>query len=138
MNTSIDLAPLQAHLDAIKAKTLAWVAEDPKNRWACYPVDEADFWAKQGITTPAQFDHYELVSQVFEMTREVWGYKPHWGNLNAASDDSLREEIKSLSEFAKREREAAEASERAEAAAVAKAMDHKTGFSIGELIPALA
>jgi hypothetical protein len=133
--TTIDLAPLQAHLNAIKTKVQAWVAEDPKNRWACYPVNEAEFWAKQGITTVEQFDHYELVSQVFEMTREIFDYKPHWGNLNAASDEFLRSEIEFLNDYAKSKREAEQAEKRAHEAATVAAMTHKSGFSIGELIP---
>lgn len=134
MNTTPDLTALQAHLNAIRTRTEAWVAEDPANRWACYPVDEAEFWAKQGITTVEAFEHYMLVSQVFEMTREVWGYKPSWSHLNAASDESLREEVKSLSEHGKRQREAEEAEAKAEAARVADLMTHRSGFAIGELV----
>ena len=45
---------MKALINEIKArniKTKAWVAEDPKNRWAgLYPEDEAH-WVERGITT---------------------------------------------------------------------------------------
>lgn len=150
MNNTIDLAPLQAHLDAIKARTLAWVAEDPKNRWACYPVDEAEFWAKRGITTVAAFEHDSLVGMVFEQYRDIYGFKPDWAFLNSLSDEVL----KTLSERLSKEHEANKQAVRENrwarklqkrlrqlthkaASSPITVPAPKSGFSIGELIPNL-
>lgn len=91
---------LLSHIQALNAATLAWVAESPTTRWACTISEDLDMWAKNGITTPAEFDHYGLVSNVYEATREVWGYKPSWAGLMAMSDDELRADLDRLSEAA--------------------------------------
>ena len=42
-------------------KTKAWVAEDPKNRWAgLYPEDEAH-WIERGITTLEALERLSLI-----------------------------------------------------------------------------
>lgn len=47
---------LQAHIEALNAKTEAWVAEDPTNRCAFLLESDPKFWAEQGITTVAEFE----------------------------------------------------------------------------------
>jgi hypothetical protein len=94
MNTTIDLAPLQAHLNAIRTRTEAWVAEDPQNRWACYPVDDAEFWANQGITTVEAFEHDSLVGQISDQYKGVNGFRPSHMNLR----DMTLAELRALSE----------------------------------------
>ena len=100
-----DTTSLLAHIQALNAKTLAWVAEAPESRWACTITEDLAHWAEYGIFTPAQFDHYMLVSSVFEYTREVWGYKPSWKGLMESTDEELRKELDSLSRQAQEQYE---------------------------------
>jgi len=59
-------------------------------------VEDLEHWTRDGIDTPAKYDHYMLVTDVFEFTRSVHGYKPHWGNLNEMPDSELERELDSL------------------------------------------
>ena len=96
---------LAAHLHNLNARTLAWVAESPTTRWAACLVEELQHWAGYGITTPAQLDHYLLVTDVFEATRSVWGYKPDWSALNEATDEYLKVELERLAQEQHRKQE---------------------------------
>ena len=84
-------------LEARNAATLEWIAADPTNRWSTLVVTDLAFWASCGITTVEQYDHYMLVSNVFEATRDAYGYKPHWGHLNALSTEQLECQLANLS-----------------------------------------
>ena len=97
MNMTPDQIALAAHLAAIKAKTLAWVAEDPKNRWACYPVEDVAHWEQYGVFSVAQYEHHNLVGTVYEQTRSVFGYKPDFGGLESLSTEALKKESEFLS-----------------------------------------
>jgi hypothetical protein len=76
---------------------MEWIAADPTNRWATLIVTDLSFWASCGVTTAEEFDHYMLVSNVFEATRDAYGYKPHWGQLNACTTEELQKHLISLS-----------------------------------------
>jgi fatty acid desaturase len=84
---------LQVRLDEINAKTIAWVAEDPHHRFAGILTDDAEHWKDYGITTGEELDHYLLATDVFERTREVWGFKPNWSVLKGKSKAELEEEL---------------------------------------------
>lgn len=84
-------------LEARNAATLEWIAADPTNRWSTLVVTDLAFWASCGITTVEQYDHYMLVSNVFEATRDAYGYKPQWGHLNALSTEQLECQLANLS-----------------------------------------
>ena len=127
---------LLTHLTEIKNKTEAWVAEDPKNRWACYPVVDLAHWAQYGITTVEQYEHHSLVGEAFELTRSAFGYKPSWAGLDGMTNEALKAEIAFLAEECKRQVELERAEELAHENAVKAAMTVHTGFTIGELIGA--
>lgn len=129
-----DQKALLDHLTAIKVKTEAWVAEDPKNRWAAYPAIDLELWANLGITTVAQYEHHNLVCTAFEATRSAFGYKPSWAGLDNMTNEALETEIAFLSEECKRQAEDERAEELAHEKAVKEAMTVHSGFSIGELI----
>ena len=131
-----DTSALVAHIRARNAKTEAWVAEDPANRWAGLLVDDPAHWAAYGITTPEQFDHYLLVCDVYEGTRSVFGYKPSWAAINAMTTAELEAESATLSRMAREDAEREAREEREHAAAVAAAMTPKA-FTLGDLFPAL-
>lgn len=130
---------LLAHLAEIRRKTEAWVAEDPTNRWATIPTEDLEHWEKLGITTVAQYKHYNLVCTAYEMTRSAFGYKPSWVHLTEMSSEDLQKEIDFLAEECKRQIEAEKREEEAERqeqiaheAIVKEAMKTRSGFTIGE------
>lgn len=125
------------HIQSMNAKTAAWVAVDPKNRWAAMLTDDAAHWEGYGIRTVAELEHYLLVCEVFEGTRSVWGYKPDWSALNSATDEHLKKEAAQLVREANRQRELEEREEREHAEATAAATEHKSGFALGELVESL-
>ena len=88
---------LAERLAEINGKTLAWIAEDPENRGAGLLCDEPQFWFERGILNGDDLDHYLLVSDVFEMTRDACGYKPDWNRLDAMTNEELEKECDSLS-----------------------------------------
>lgn len=124
---------LVTHIENLNAKTTVWVNEDPKNRWAGLLVTELAHWERYGVTTPAQFDHYMLVTEVYEMTRSVYGYKPSWAGLNGLTDEALRKEINFLAEENNRQIVAEREEELAEKRATERAMTPKS-WTIGELV----
>jgi len=84
---------LAQHLADLNAKTRAWVAEDPNNRWAGLYVEELDFWAEQGIFTVAQFKRHENETLFWEMYKDATGIRPRHVNLKLMSDEELEMEI---------------------------------------------
>ncbi|MGA0875221.1 MAG: hypothetical protein ACO3Q6_08290 [Ilumatobacteraceae bacterium] len=138
MNNTSDLA---AALATRNAATLAWVAEDPSNRWACALTEDLAHWAEMGVTTAAELDHYLLVCDVFEGTREAWGYKPSWAGLMEASTEELQRmadsnsrEIREQIEYEKREEQRERDEQRAHEQAFSDAMTPSGAWSIGDLV----
>jgi hypothetical protein len=123
---------LFTHITNLNKETQAWIDQDPK-RWASMLADDVAMWNKQGIYTPEQLDHYLLVSDVYETTRSLFGYKPHWGNLNALTNAELQAQMDNLNAIARAdyEREQHDISEHVKATEAA--MNHATGFAIGDL-----
>ncbi len=78
--------------------------------------------------------HYNLVCDVFELTRSIYGYKPSWSHLDSLTDDVLKAEVEFLMNHLRLERAAEEAAERAHVEATERAMTVHSGFSIGELV----
>lgn len=121
------------HINQLNAQTQAWIDEAP-NRWACMISNDVKMWNEQGIFTPHQLDHYFLVADLFETTRSMFGYKPHWGNLNAMTNEQLEAELKSLYALAKRDQDQAIEDERIHNERTAQALNHQSGFSIASLL----
>lgn len=84
---------LAQHLAALNAEKLAWVAEDPANRWTGLYVEELDFWAEQGIYTVAQFKRHENETLFWEMYKDVTGFRPRHINVSEMSDEQLEKEL---------------------------------------------
>ena len=113
--TPANHAALLAHIQAKNAKTLAWVAEDPTNRWAGTLVEDLDHWTQDDIHTPEAFEHYMLATAAYDAHKDAYGFKPDWRVVNAMSDSELREWLDHL--FAECERQVLEqeAAEKAKA-----------------------
>jgi hypothetical protein len=84
---------LAQHLAALNAEKMAWVAEDPDNRWTGLYVEELDFWAEMGVTTVAEFKRHENETLFWDMYKEVTGCRPRHVNLKDMSDEELEREI---------------------------------------------
>lgn len=132
------MSALLQHLQSLNAKTKLWVEEDPTNRFAGLLTEDVSYWASMGITTVEQFEHYMLVNDVFEATRSAFDYKPSWGHLNSLSDEDLKKELDSIENYIQSRHQREIADEAAHKAAVESAMNHRSGFSIGELFGGLA
>lgn len=95
-----DSANLLAHLEAENAKTLAWVAEAPAQRWATTWMTDLEAWAEMGVHSVEDFIKYQHVSYVYETTREVYGYKPSWSGLMGLTLDEVKAEADRISKEA--------------------------------------
>ena len=92
----IHMNELTAHIQNLNAKTQAWIDEDPKNRWAGMLVDEPEHWARYNVYTVAQFEHYMAATDLYEATRDKYGYKPSWSHLMSLTTEQLIEDLKKL------------------------------------------
>ena len=87
------MTTLAQHLKNLNAEKLAWIAEDPDNRWTGLYVEELDFWAEMGVTTVAEFKRHENETMFWEMYKEVFGCRPRHVNLKDMSDEELEKEL---------------------------------------------
>lgn len=87
------------------AETLAWIAEDPSNRWAGLIVEDLAHWAEQGILTVRDFQRHDLICTIWDLYRDVTGMRPRHMDFDSMSFEELQAEIVSLSYAAALERE---------------------------------
>lgn len=88
---------LIAKLTEANAKTQAWVAEDPGNRWAgLYSLDPQD-WIDRGIHNLEQFDRMELEEAYHELYKDVNGFRDRIGVKDMPTEE-LEKEVEWLSE----------------------------------------
>lgn len=105
---------LATYLNDIAAKTNAWVAEDPANRWAVYPVTDVAYWAEQGITTVDQFIRHSLVCEFSDAYKSARGFRPRY-DLSGYTNEQIEEMIRDLYAEAKADAEAEAEMDRIEA-----------------------
>ena len=116
-----EMQELIEHVKAENVKTKAWVAEDPKNRWAgLYPEDEAS-WVERGITTLEDLERDELECYIYDEHKTAFGCKGRHYNFKAMSLQELKDEADYIGRMAKEQMDLeakmeAEAVERFEAA----------------------
>jgi len=96
---------LMAELAKRNAKTEAWVAEDPQNRWAgLYSMDEAH-WRERGITNLVDFERDELATYIYEGHKDAFGVKGRHYNFDSMSLEDLRSEADYISRSVKEQME---------------------------------
>jgi hypothetical protein len=138
---------LLTHIRNLNAKSAAWVAEDPKNRMAGMLVEDVEHWNSIGVTTVAEFEHYNLANEVYDLHKSVYGFRPNYGHLKSLTVKELEEELESLNRAWKIERKDRAVRERInrklrhaqQVAWLAKKkeiLSHRSGFTIGELVGA--
>jgi len=96
METHMTRITLAAHLAALNAEKLAWVAEDPANRWTGLWVEDLIYWAGLGIFTVKDFQRHDNETMFWEMYKEVFGVRPRHVNLKDMSDEELETELNLL------------------------------------------
>jgi hypothetical protein len=87
---------LAQHLANLNAEKLAWVAEDPDNRWTGLWVEDLSHWHEMNIFTVAQFKRYDLETLVWEMYKDAMGFRPRHIDFKSMSDEELQAEADSL------------------------------------------
>lgn len=83
---------LAQYLRDRNAKTEAWVAEDPDNRWAGMYTEDLSHWAEMGIETVAQLERYEMETTIWDLYKDVTGIRPRHMDFKSMSDEDLRKE----------------------------------------------
>lgn len=94
---------LALYLRERNAKTEAWVAEDPDNRWAGTYTEDLAHWAEAGIFTVAQFKRNENETLFWEMYKDATGVSPRGIDFKSMSDEELEKEIDSLGRMIERQ-----------------------------------
>jgi hypothetical protein len=89
MEMQMTLAELLA---AKNAATLAWIAEDPDNRWAGLLVEDLSFWAEMGVHTVEDYERHNLETLIWDMYKDVTGSRPRHMDLKSMSLEELRKE----------------------------------------------
>jgi hypothetical protein len=87
---------LTAYIRANNALTLAWVNEDPANRGACVTVEDAAHWAEYGIYTIAQYNRNDTVSFIWDLYKDVHGFRPRSIKFDVMTDaqlDTMQQEL---------------------------------------------
>lgn len=60
-------------------------------------TEDLEHWEEYGIHTPDEFDRYLLESAVYDMYKDVYGFRCKYSRLTEMSDEELDEELKRLS-----------------------------------------
>lgn len=89
---------LAQYLAERNAATLAWVAEDPTNRWAGTYTEDLAHWAEIGVLTMRDFLRYEMETQYWDLYKDVYGFRPRGVNFSEWSYEQLVEETDYLME----------------------------------------
>lgn len=94
---------LAQYLAEKNAQTLAWIAEDPDNRWAGLLTEDPAHWAEIGIHTVEQYKRYDLETLVWEMYKDAMGISPRHMDFKSMSDEDLEREADSLGRMIERQ-----------------------------------
>ena len=81
-------------------KTKAWVAEDPKNRWAGLYVEDEAHWVERGITTLADLERDELATYIYEGHKDAFGTKGRHYDFDSMTLQELKDEADYISKAA--------------------------------------
>jgi hypothetical protein len=92
---------LATHLKNLADAALAWVAEDPTNRCAAYPVQDVAFWNAQGIFTVEQFVRDGLICEFSDAYKAAYGFRPRGYDLSALTNEQIQKEISDFYAYAR-------------------------------------
>lgn len=83
---------LADHLRSLNAKTEAWIAEDPTNRWAGLYTEDLAHWAEIGVLTVRDFKRHEMESTIWDLYKDVTGCRPRHMDFSKMSYEELEKE----------------------------------------------
>ena len=104
---------LLAHLKTANAKTQEWLDATPDG-WAGFLSEDLQHSTECGVTSVAEFIHYNLAISVYESIKAVCGYKPSWPSLMAMTNEDLQKELDSLNVYWESQAEHRKAEEEAQ------------------------
>jgi hypothetical protein len=90
------MSELLAHIKAENAKKQAWIDEDPENRWAGMILEDVDYWADMGVRTVEQYEAYMMRATIWDLFKDVNGFRPRHMDLDSMSLEELNELYDSL------------------------------------------
>jgi hypothetical protein len=99
---------LQKHLAQLNANKVAWVAEDPDNRFTGLYEEDPAYWAGIGVVTLDDFKRHELKISIWEMYKDVHGVRPRWINFDTMTTEDMENTIDNLHKEYEVQREANE------------------------------
>lgn len=97
---------LATHLKNLADAAIAWVAEDPANRAAIYPVQDIAFWNEQGIFTVEQYVRDGLLREFSDAYKSAMGFRPRGYDLSGLTNEQIEAEISDLYAYARGNAEA--------------------------------
>lgn len=97
------MTSLAQYLADRNAATLAWVAEDPANRWAGTYTEDLAHWAEIGVLTVRDLLRYEMECQYSDLHKEAYGFRPRGVNFSDWTYEELCEETDRLWRHAEQE-----------------------------------
>lgn len=112
-----------ARAAALNVVTLAWIAEDPSNRWATLLVEDAAHWAEYDIETGEQLDAYLSWCNYVDAFKAAHGIKPRWTDWRSAPATEWDRQTNALYEQMVAEEQAEARMEASHAAVVAQITD---------------
>jgi hypothetical protein len=95
MLTSDQIA-LVDYIEAKNAKTEAWVAEDPQNRWSTFLVSDAETLAEWGIFSIEDFKRSSAIDTFIDVYKDLNGIKPRWVNFDSMTTEEINKENESM------------------------------------------
>jgi len=86
---------LLSHIEALNAKTLAWIAESPETRGGGLIHTDLAMWAKDGVTDVDSFERWSLATDIYYMLKDE-GLRANWSELFSHSVEELKKQFSHL------------------------------------------
>ena len=92
MKISKEFQTMLDHLALENKKTEAWVAEDPKNRWAGLSPLDPEHWVERGIMSMEALERSDLEIFIYEEHKTAFGCKGRHYDFASMSLEELKKE----------------------------------------------
>lgn len=86
---------LLSHIEALNAKTLAWIAESPETRGGGLIHTDLAYWAECGVTDVDSFERWSLATDIYYILKEE-GLYANWSELFSYSVEELKKQFSHL------------------------------------------
>jgi hypothetical protein len=90
------MTSLASYLAGRNSATLAWVAEDPANRWAGTYTEDLAHWAEIGILTVLDLKRYEMQTSYWDLHKDVYGFRPRGMDIDCMTYEELEQDYNYL------------------------------------------